>query len=70
MTVQTALSIRKTLETISNIPTLSIVLEKLTRLLENPRTSAEEIGKAITTDQALAAKVLRLVNSAFYGFPG
>jgi HD-like signal output (HDOD) protein len=63
-------AILKTLENISTIPTLPIVIEKITRLLHNPQTSAEEIGKAITTDQALAAKVLKLVNSAFYGFPG
>ncbi len=63
-------TIRKTLESISTIPTLSIVIEKLARLLQNPQTSAEEIGKAITMDQALASKVLKLVNSAFYGFPG
>jgi putative nucleotidyltransferase with HDIG domain len=70
MTLKTAQVIQKTLETISTIPTLSIVIDKLSRLLQNPQTSAEEIGKAITTDQALASKVLRLVNSAFYGFPG
>jgi putative nucleotidyltransferase with HDIG domain len=63
-------AIRKTLENVSTIPTLPIVIEKITRLLQNPSTSAEEIGKAITTDQALASKVLKLVNSAFYGFPG
>ena len=63
-------AIRKTIENVSNIPTLPIVIEKITRLLQNPSTSAEEIGKAITTDQALASKVLKLVNSAFYGFPG
>lgn len=63
-------TIRKTLESISTIPTLSIVIDKLARLLQNPQTSAEEIGRAITTDQALASKVLKLVNSAFYGFPG
>jgi putative nucleotidyltransferase with HDIG domain len=63
-------AIRKTLETISTIPTLSIVIDKLARLLQNPQTSAEEIGRAITMDQALASKVLKLVNSAFYGFPG
>lgn len=62
--------IRQRIENISNIPTLPIVIEKITRLLQNPQTSAEEIGKAITTDQAIASKVLRLVNSAFYGFPG
>ncbi|MBN1308349.1 MAG: HDOD domain-containing protein [Chitinispirillaceae bacterium] len=64
------LQILQTIENISSIPTLPTVIERLTRLLQNPKTSAEEVGKAITTDQALAAKVLKLVNSAFYGFPG
>jgi putative nucleotidyltransferase with HDIG domain len=62
--------IKKTIESITNLPSLPIVLDRITRLLANPRTSAEEIGKAITTDQALASKALKLVNSAFYGFPG
>ena len=62
--------ILKSLSNISTIPTLPSVLEKINRLLNNPQTSAEEIGKVITTDQALSAKVLKLVNSAFYGFPG
>jgi len=70
MNLKSEQSIRKTLETISTIPTLSVIIDKIARLLENPRTSAEEIGKAITTDQSLASKVLKLVNSAFYGFPG
>lgn len=65
-----AQSILKNIENISSIPTLPTVIERLTRLLQNPKTSAEEVGKAITTDQALASKVLKLVNSAFYGFPG
>jgi putative nucleotidyltransferase with HDIG domain len=64
------ITILKTIENISSIPTLPTVIERITRLLQNPKTSAEEIGKAITTDQALASKVLKLVNSAFYGFPG
>lgn len=63
-------SIRSKLENISSLPTLPTVIERITRLLQNPKTSAEEIGKAITIDQALASKVLKLVNSAFYGFPG
>jgi HD-like signal output (HDOD) protein len=57
-------------EQISTIPTLPTVLERITHLLQNPQTSADEIGRAITTDQSLASKVLKLVNSAFYGFPG
>jgi len=63
-------SLKSKLENISNLPTLPTVIDRITKLLQNPKTSAEEIGKAITTDQALASKVLKLVNSAFYGFPG
>ena len=62
--------IKATIERITNIPTLPTVITKISKLLQNPQTSAEEIGKVITTDQALASKVLKLVNSAFYGFPG
>lgn len=64
---------KKILEKISNlssIPTLPSIIGQITCLLQNPKTSAEELGRAITSDQALAAKVLKLVNSAFYGFPG
>jgi HD-like signal output (HDOD) protein len=60
----------KTIRSISSIPTIPTVLEKITMLLQNPQTSADEIGKAIITDQSLSSKVLKLVNSAFYGFPG
>ncbi len=55
---------------ITSLPTLPKVITEITNLMQNPRTSAEEVGRAITMDQALASKVLRLVNSAFYGFPG
>ncbi len=61
---------QKKLERISNLPTLPSVVERMTRLLSNPRTTAEEIGHVIQTDQSLASNVLKLVNSAFYGFPG
>ena len=39
-------------------------------MVESDRVSAEKIGKTIGQDYALAAKVLRLVNSAFYGLGG
>lgn len=58
------------LSDISSVPTLPTVVSRITTLLQNPQTSADEIGHVITTDQSLASKVLKLVNSAFYGFPG
>lgn len=53
-----------------DLPTLPNVLLTINKLLTNPRTSAYEVGNAITNDQVIASKVLKLVNSAFYGFPG
>ncbi|WP_045215816.1 HDOD domain-containing protein [Desulfonatronovibrio magnus] len=37
--------------------------------IKDPRTSSRHIGDIISKDQALTAKLLKLVNSAFYGFP-
>lgn len=62
--------IMEKISTLSSIPTLPSIIGQITSLLQNPKTSAEELGRAIASDQALAAKVLKLVNSAFYGFPG
>jgi len=37
--------------------------------VENPKTSASEISKVLSRDPVLAAKILSVVNSAYYGFP-
>ncbi|MFH1761417.1 MAG: HDOD domain-containing protein [bacterium] len=66
----TSLKLKALTEKITSIPTLPTVITKITQLMQNPRISADEVGKAISSDQSLASKVLRLVNSAFYGFPG
>ena len=38
-------------------------------LVENPRSSASALNTLIQRDPALSARVLRVVNSAFYGLP-
>jgi len=60
---------RKTLREIKNLPTLPGIVTKLTKMAEDPDTTTEQMGKVISKDHILAAKLLRLVNSAFYGFP-
>lgn len=62
-------NIDKILDKIKALPTLSIVVAKVIQIVSNPLTSASDLSKLITLDQALTAKVLRLANSAFYGFP-
>lgn len=55
---------------VKNLPTLPTVLEEVSRLMDDPNTSSEQIAKVITFDQVLSAKVLKMVNSPIYGFPG
>ncbi len=54
---------------IREIPTLPMIANRLLILLNNPNTSASDLEKVIKHDQALAARVLKIVNSAYYGFP-
>jgi len=58
------------LHSIKSLQTQPAVIARITRMLQNPATNAEELGLAIKTDQGLVSRVLKLVNSAFYGFPG
>ena len=45
------------------------MLLRVANLIRNPATSALQLASAILEDQALTARLLRLVNSPFYGFP-
>ena len=48
---------------------LPAVVMQAMELLNNPSTSAADIGDAIIQDPALTARLLKVVNSSFYGFP-
>ncbi|MFH1760996.1 MAG: HDOD domain-containing protein [bacterium] len=61
--------IRQIAEKIIGLPTLPTVVAKMIELVDNPKTSASSLSKLISTDQALTAKILKLANSAYYGFP-
>jgi putative nucleotidyltransferase with HDIG domain len=65
-----AWELRTKIEKINDIPTIPPVLKNLLRLIENPDTSFSEIGNFILKDPALTSKILKVVNSPVYGFPG
>ncbi|HDS30816.1 MAG TPA: HDOD domain-containing protein [Firmicutes bacterium] len=68
--VQRALKIETVLPKIKELPTLPDVVFKVNEVVNDPSTSASDLETVISRDQAIAAKILRLVNSAFYGLPG
>ena len=55
---------------VKDLPTLPTALQEVSRLLELPNTTTDQVAKVISVDQVLAAKVLKMVNSPIYGFPG
>ncbi|MBX3305919.1 MAG: HDOD domain-containing protein [Nitrospira sp.] len=69
MTRFTPTDLRNRIEQVGDLPTLPHVVQRLATMIGSPTVSAEEIGTIIEKDQVLAAKVLRLANSPFYGFP-
>jgi putative nucleotidyltransferase with HDIG domain len=66
--VPDAKRIRKIAESVIGLPTLPTVVSRMIDLVDSPRTSAALLARLISADQALTAKVLKLANSAYYGF--
>ncbi len=52
------------------ISTLPEVTAKIIHLVEDTGSTARDMHEVIKTDPALSARVLKVVNSAFYGLPG
>ena len=57
----------KKLDLVENLPTLPVIVRQIQKLIENPNSNMSQIALIITRDQSIAARVVRLVNSAFYG---
>jgi HD-like signal output (HDOD) protein len=55
---------------VTQIATLPEITLKIIELVENPRSTAQDLHKVISNDPALVARILKVVNSAFYGLPG
>ena len=58
------------IQEISHIATLPQITLKIIQLVEDPDSTAQDLNKIITNDPALGARILKVVNSAFYGLPG
>ena len=55
---------------ISHIATLPEITLKIIELVEDPSSTAQDLHKLISCDPALCSRVLKVVNSSFYGLPG
>jgi len=58
----------KKLDNIPDIPTLPSIVITVNKMLQDYDTSIKNLTKTIEKDQSMVTKILRLVNSSFYGF--
>jgi len=64
-----AMKLDNLIQQIGSLPTLPSVIVRVNEQVNNPKTSALDLARTILEDQSLTARLLRLVNSPFYGFP-
>ncbi len=55
---------------VGEIATLPEVTVKIIQIVENPKSTARDLHEVIKNDPALSSRLLKVVNSAFYGLPG
>ncbi len=62
--------IKTALGRLNAIATLPEVTAKIITTVEDPKSSAAQLHKIVSHDPALVTRILKVVNSAFYGLPG
>lgn len=58
------------IDSIAGLATLPEITAQIIRTVEDPRSDVTKLRQIVGNDPALATRVLKLVNSAFYGLPG
>ena len=60
--------IRRKLKSISVLAPLPTLVKKIMEVFRDPNSSARDLAEQIKKDQVLTARILKIVNSAYYGF--
>lgn len=54
---------------IKDLPTLPTIATRIFEVTNDPEATVDDLKEIISTDQVVAGRILRAVNSAYYGFP-
>ena len=61
-------NMEQVLEKVNKLPEVYGIAVRVAKMLNDEMTSANDLAKVISLDQALTIKLLRVCNSAYYGF--
>ncbi len=65
----TKIKIQEIVKDLVQLPSLPMMIAQLMDKIKDPKSSVPEVAHIIESDMAIASKLLRLANSAFYGIP-
>jgi putative nucleotidyltransferase with HDIG domain len=61
--------LQKAMSRVTEISSLPEITMRIVEVVEDPKSTAQDMHDIVKNDPALAAKILKVVNSAFYGLP-
>ncbi len=59
--------VAQVLPSLRSLPAMPQVYKRVLDMIENPRCTSRKVGEVISKDIGMSAKILQIVNSAFYG---
>ncbi len=62
-------NLKKLVADLRSLPSLPTAYRELTQALQSPDVTMQELGKIISQDVGMTAKLMQMVNSAFFGLP-
>src|SRR5438876_5482693 len=62
--------VQQAVRKITTIATLPEVTAKIIATVEDPKSTASQLHRIVSHDPALVTRILKVVNSSFYGLPG
>jgi len=60
---------RRAIQKIEFLPSIPVMLQRIIAISNDPHSSAQDLQETIIKDQSISAAVLKLANSAYYGYP-
>src|SRR5438874_5157500 len=68
--VDTKALVAEAVKKVTTIATLPEVTARIVSTVEDPKSTAAQLHKIVSHDPALVTRILKVVNSSFYGLPG
>src|SRR5438128_5653362 len=62
-----AVELRQRVDRTGNLPSLPAIVSKILSTVDDPKASASQLNELVGQEPALATRMLRLANSAYFG---